>query len=236
MSHAQSPKIKVQKRSGVIIPHAPKWYQRLAAVAVFISLRALMATVRCRVRTPSEFLSPNAPTPVIFCLWHNRLASCIKVLDVHRRPHNAGAGMAALISASKDGAFLANILERFRVQPVRGSSSRRGAQAMLEMTTWAERGYDLTITPDGPRGPCYLVQDGVTSLAQVTGLPIVPVTFNLNWKISVKSWDRFQIPLPFARCEICVGEPIRVPPNANDAERETLRRQLEAELRAITKD
>ncbi len=236
MSHAQSPKIKVQKRSGVIIPHAPKWYQRLAAVAVFISLRALMATVRCRVRTPSEFLSPNAPTPVIFCLWHNRLASCIKVLDVHRRPHNAGAGMAALISASKDGAFLANILERFRVQPVRGSSSRRGAQAMLEMTTWAERGYDLTITPDGPRGPCYLVQDGVTSLARVTGLPIVPVTFNLNWKISVKSWDRFQIPLPFARCEVCLGKAIRVPATASDAEREELRRQLETEMRAITRD
>ena len=236
MPNAQSTKPKVQKRSGVIIPHAPKWHQRLAGFAIFISLRALMTTVRCRLREPSEFLSPNAPTPVIFCIWHNRLASCIKVLDVHRRPHNRGAGMAALISASKDGAFLANILERFRVQPVRGSSSRRGAQAMLEMTTWAERGHDLTITPDGPRGPCYLVQDGVTSLAQVTGLPIVPVTFNLNWKISVKSWDRFQIPLPFARCEVCVGKAVRVPPNASDDEREELRRQLETDLLAITRD
>ena len=236
MAEAQNPNPRPAKKSGVVIPHAPKWHQRLAAVAVFISLRALMATVRCRLRAPSEFLSPNAPTPVIFCLWHNRLASCIKVLDVHRRPHNRGAGMAALISASKDGAFLANILERFRVQPVRGSSSRRGAQAMLEMTTWAERGYDLTITPDGPRGPCYLVQDGVTSLAQVTGLPIVPVTFNLNWKISVKSWDRFQIPLPFARCEVGVGKAIRVPATASDAEREELRRQLEAEMHAITRD
>ena len=173
---------------------------------------------------------------MIFCIWHNRLASCIKVLDVHRRPHNAGAGMAALVSASKDGAFLSRILEWFHVQPVRGSSSRRGAQAMLEMTTWSERGYDLTITPDGPRGPCYEIQDGITSLAQLTGLPIVPVSFNLNWKISVKSWDKFQIPLPFARCEVCVGKTIRVPPNASDAEREDLRRQLEAELRALTRD
>jgi lysophospholipid acyltransferase (LPLAT)-like uncharacterized protein len=229
-------KSKPQRRSGVIVPHAPKWHQRLGAVAIFIALRALLLTVRCRLRAPSEFFAPNAPNPVIFCIWHNRLATCVKVLDVHRRPHNNGAGMAALISASKDGAFLARILEWFRVQPVRGSSSRRGAQALLELTTWAERGYDLTITPDGPRGPCYQIQDGITSLAQLTGLPIVPAALNLNWKISVKSWDRFQIPLPFATCEVRVGKPIRVPQNASDAEREELRRQLEAEMLAITQD
>ena len=224
------------RKSGVVIPHAPKWHQRLGAFAVFISLRALMFTVRCRLRTSSEFLAPGAPSPAIFCIWHNRLASCIKVLDVHRRPHNSGAGMVALVSASKDGAFLSRTLEWFRVQPVRGSSSRRGAQALRELTSWAERGYDVTVTPDGPRGPCYRVQDGITSLAQLTGLPIVPVTFNLNWKISVKSWDRFQIPLPFARCEVCVGKIIRVPADASDAMREELRRQLEADLRAITRD
>ena len=236
MSPVQHPKPKTHKRSGVIVPHAPKWHQQLGAFILFASLRALLLTVRCRMRSHSEFFAPSAPTPVIFCIWHNRLATCIKVLDVHRRPHNSGAGMAALVSASKDGAFLARILEWFRVQPVRGSTSRRGAQAMLELTTWAERGHDLTITPDGPRGPCYQIQDGITSLAQLTGLPIVPVTMNLNWKISVKSWDRFQIPLPFARCEVCVGKAVRVPQNASDAEREELRRQLETELRAITRD
>ncbi len=144
--------------------------------------------------------------------------------------------MAALVSASRDGAFLAAILERFDIQPVRGSSSRRGGQALIELTTWAERGYDLAITPDGPRGPCYQIQDGVMSLAQLTGLPIVPASLNLNWKIRAKSWDRFQIPLPFARCEIAVGKTFRVPQNASDAEREELRQQLETEMRAITRD
>lgn len=233
---ADPPRPPAKKRSGVVIPHAPKWHQRLGALVVFISLRALLTTVRCRMRARSEYFSPGAPAPVIFCIWHNRLATCVKVLQAHRRPNNAGAGMAALVSASKDGAFLARILEWFRIQPVRGSSSRRGAQAMLEMTTWAERGHDLTITPDGPRGPCYQIQDGITSLAQLTGLPIVPVALNLNWKIRIKSWDRFQIPLPFARCEVCVGKAIRVPQNASDEEREALRRELEAELRAITHD
>jgi lysophospholipid acyltransferase (LPLAT)-like uncharacterized protein len=224
------------KTSAVVIPHSPKWHQRLAAFVLFVALRGLLLTVRCRMKARSEFFSPGAPTPVIFCIWHNRLATCVKVLDVHRRPHNGGAGMAALVSASKDGAFLSRTLEWFGVQPVRGSSSRRGAQAMLEMTTWSERGFDLTITPDGPRGPCYQVQDGILKLAQLTGLPIVPTALNLNWKISVKSWDRFQIPLPFARCEVAVGKSFRVPANASEAELENLRAQLETELRAITRD
>src|ERR1017187_8149749 len=115
-----------RKSGGVVIPHAPKWHQRLGAFLLFISLRALLLTVRCRLRTPSEYLSPNAPAPVIFCLWHNRLATCIKALDAHRRPHNSGAGMAALVSASRDGAFLAGTLKWFGVHAVRGSSSRRG--------------------------------------------------------------------------------------------------------------
>ena len=65
------------------------------------------------------------------------------------------------------------------MQPVRGSTSRRGPQALLELTSWSERGYDLAITPDGPRGPCYVVQDGIMSLAQLTGLPILPVSYHL---------------------------------------------------------
>ena len=67
-------------------------------------------------------------------------------------------------------------------------------------------------------------------------MAIVPVSYHLNWKIQLKSWDRFQVPLPFARCEIAVGKPVRVPREAADAEREALRKQLEDELRSITRD
>jgi lysophospholipid acyltransferase (LPLAT)-like uncharacterized protein len=148
-------------------------------------------------------------------------------------PHRRLAG---LVSASRDGGLLAEILEQFNVEPVRGSSSRRGPQALIEMTTMAERGYDLAITPDGPRGPRYEVQDGVISTAQLTALPIVPVSYHVNWKIQLKSWDKFQIPLPFACCEITFGKIFRVPREATDAEREELRKQLEAELRAISRD
>jgi hypothetical protein len=152
------------------------------------------------------------------------------------QPRTASPGIAAMVSASKDGGFLAAILECFGVEPVRGSSSRRGPQALLELTTWAERGYDLAITPDGPRGPRYEFHEGAMSLAQVTGLPIIPFSFNLSWKITANSWDKFQIPLPFGRCEIMVGEALRVPREATDAEREVLRKELERRMRELTRD
>ena len=141
-----------------------------------------------------------------------------------------------MVSASKDGGFLAAILESFKVKPVRGSSSRRGPQALLELASWAERGYDLALTPDGPRGPRYNVQEGVTSLAQVTGLAVVPCSFNVGWKLQIKSWDGFQVPLPFSRCEMIFGAPVRIARDASDSEREALRQELERTLREMTKD
>jgi len=152
---------------------------------------------------------------------------------VHRRHPRK---LAALVSASKDGALLAAVLGRFGVEQVRGSSSRRGPQALLELTSHAQMGYDLAITPDGPRGPRYVVQEGVIALAQLTGLPIIPVTCNTRRKLCLKSWDRFQIPLPFSKCEVILNEPILVPRQAGEAEREERRSQLENCLRQNSTD
>lgn len=222
------------RASGVVVPNAPSRGQRMLAWMLANLVRLHTATLRYKVngaRGPAKL--PDSP--VIFALWHNRLGLCMKAYHSFVRPAHPTDHLAALISASKDGAFLAAILENFGVQPVRGSSSRRGAQALLELSSWAERGYDLAVTPDGPRGPCYVVQDGVMTLAQVTGLPIVPFSFRLNWKIKVKSWDRFQIPLPFARCEMFFGEPISVPRDVTDEERAKLRQRLHEELMVTTR-
>lgn len=172
---------------------------------------------------------------MIFATWHNRLGLCLEAYGKFHRsaPRN---GLAAMVSASKDGGFLAAILERFRVIPVRGSSSRRGSQALLELTTLAQRGIDLAITPDGPRGPRYQVQDGVMALAQLTGLPIVPFSYRAVWKVELKSWDRFQMPLPFSRCEMNAGRPVYVPRDISDADREALRRQLERTLMELSRE
>jgi len=223
-------------KTGVIVPHPPKWHQRVGAWILWAVFRLVSATLRYRIIDPHGFMTHQEIRQVLFCTWHNRLALSMEAYSIFGRRHHQAAGLAGLVSASRDGAFLAAILERFDIQPVRGSSSRRGPQALLELTTWAERGYDLAITPDGPRGPRYVVQDGAMALAQVTGLPIVPASYHLQWKIQLKSWDRFQIPLLFSRCEIAIGQVMRVPREASDAERESLRQQLEAELRAITRD
>jgi len=234
MSDARRP---AQKSNGVVVPHKPKWYQRIAAWLIFATIRAVSLTLRYDWNPRSKVTDKRPPGPGIYCVWHNRLALCLVAYDKYSKRFNTNTpGMAAMVSASKDGGFLSGILECFGVQPVRGSSSRRGPQALLELTTWAERGYDLAITPDGPRGPCYVVQDGVMSLAQLTGLPILPFTYNLQWKIRLKSWDRFQIPLPFSRCEMVLGNPVRVPREATDAEREELRQSLETILRGMSRD
>jgi lysophospholipid acyltransferase (LPLAT)-like uncharacterized protein len=235
---AEGPQRPVRKRksSGIVIPHAPRWYQRLAGRGIYALVRVVAATLRCRWTDRSGCFTGESPGPAIYCVWHNRLALCLIQYQHYAREYTHTPGLAALVSASKDGGFLAAVLECFGVEPVRGSTSRRGPQALLELTGWAERGYDLALTPDGPRGPAGVVQEGVIALAQVTGLPIIPASQCLGWKVRVNSWDRFQIPLPFSRCEMVVGKPIRVPRETSDAEREALRQQLENTLKEISRD
>jgi len=230
------PATLAKKSSGVVVPNQPKWHQRLAAFIVWSAIRLVPATLRYRWIDRSGMFDGPPPGPSIYCVWHNRLALCLVACYGYIKKRNRTAGLAAMVSASRDGGFLTGVLECFGVQPVRGSSSRRGPQALRELTTWARKGYDLAITPDGPRGPCYVVQDGVISLAQLTGLPIVPVGYHLGWKYCPKSWDRFQIPLPFSRCEIYYEKPIYVPRDNSPAVRETFRLQLENALKSISED
>ncbi len=224
------------KKSGVVIPHKARWSQRIAAALIYGLVRGVAATVRFQLHDPAGVLAATSKDQRIFATWHNRLAFSLVIYRRYALPYAPDRRLAGMVSASRDGGLLARILELFGVEPVRGSSSRRGPQALLEMVSWAERGYDLAITPDGPRGPRYEVQDGVIATAQLAGLSIVPMSYYLPWKVQLKSWDRFQVPLPFGRCEVSIGKVVRVPRETTEAERETLRRQLEAELRAITRD
>ena len=177
---------KARKRSsGVVVPNQPRWFQRLIAFIIFCSMRAYVFSLRISWDDPDN-LRDQIDGPAIYCLWHNRLVLCVAAYQENAKKRQMGKGMAALISASKDGALLAAILERFKVLAVRGSSSRRGPQALLELTSWAERDYDLAITPDGPRGPKYVVQEGAMSLGQLTGRPIVPFGFLRALEDSIK--------------------------------------------------
>jgi lysophospholipid acyltransferase (LPLAT)-like uncharacterized protein len=220
----------------VVVPHPARWHGKLAAALVFGLIRSVDATLRYDLRNPSGSLAAALEAPVIFAIWHNRLALCLMLYRRYVQRARPARKLAALVSASRDGGLLARVLEHFGVQPVRGSSSRRGAQAMLELTSWAARGYDLAVTPDGPRGPRYAVQEGVIAAAQLTGLAVLPVSYRLGWKYQLDSWDRFQIPAPLGRCTVQLGDLLRVPRELSDADREARRRDLEARLQAITVD
>lgn len=224
------------RSSRVVVPHATRWHQHLAARVVYAFIRIISVTLRYKWTDRSGFFAGGQAGPAVYCVWHNRLALCMTIYFGYIKKHNQTAGLSVMVSASRDGGFLAGILECFGIQPVRGSTSRRGHQALRELTTWARRGYDLAITPDGPRGPRYIVQEGIIALAQVTELAIVPVSYNLQWKIQLKSWDKFQVPLPFSRCEMIFEKPIRVPRHSSESDREKFRLQLEEALKSISVD
>lgn len=219
---------------GVVVPRTLPWQRRLLAGAVAGLIRLSLKTWRFRWRDSGTY--PETKGAVIFCVWHNRLLATLASYDDFIQSRWPDKGMAAMISASRDGAVLADIVERFGIQPIRGSTSRRGPQALLEATTWMERDYSIVITPDGPRGPVYNIQEGIIHLAQVTGRPIIPTSNFTSWKIRLRSWDRFQIPLPFARGQCYFGPPVWVRRDASESEREELRAKLQSSMCAITKD
>lgn len=224
------------KSTGIVVPNSLPWSGRLGAALIYALVRTVAATIRFRWSDLSGSLASSPQTQLIFCCWHNRLALSLMMYHHYIKQRAPSRRLAALVSASKDGALLARVLEWFGAQPVRGSTSRRGPQALLELTSWAEQGFDLAITPDGPRGPRYLVQEGIISLAQLTGLPIIPVSYYLAWKKCLRSWDRFQLPLPLTRCEVVIGAPIWVPRDTAESQREVLRQQVEQAMKSITRD
>lgn len=221
--------------SRVVVPRKLKWHHHLAAFLIFAGIRLISLTWRCRFIDVYGFLEqPHGP--MIFCLWHNRLGLSMTMWERFGRKKIHSSGLVCLISASHDGGVLARTLRYFKVDAVRGSSSRRGAQALLELTSHAERGYSIAITPDGPRGPRYVIQDGIIALGQLSGSPILPVSTSVRGKLTLKSWDRFQIPLPFARCEVRLGMPLLVPRELTDEHRAALRTELERRMMVLTED
>jgi lysophospholipid acyltransferase (LPLAT)-like uncharacterized protein len=189
-----------------------------AALAAFI-IRAIAATLRVTLVDRGGILNRPDNPPVIMAFWHNRLFLMAPFYDRFCRSR----GAMALISRSRDGQFISDVCAWFGIRSARGSSSRHGVAAALAAVHAArDEKLHIVITPDGPRGPRYRVQSGVLRLAQATGRPIVTVTTYVRWKWVFDSWDRFQLPLPFSRCQLVSGEPIFVPPDASGEDLEKL--------------
>ncbi|MCX6355607.1 MAG: lysophospholipid acyltransferase family protein [Candidatus Aureabacteria bacterium] len=165
----------------------------------------------------------------IYCFWHNRFLLMPYIYQRYR----GGKNICVMASLSKDGEYISDVLGGFGFEVARGSSSRGGEGAIMDMAAMLERGLDAAVTPDGPRGPVYRVQPGVIMLSQASGIPIVPASYDVTRKKRLKSWDRFIIPAPFSRAVLVYGDPIVVPNDADEAKREELRVRLENSLRDL---
>lgn len=152
--------------------------------------------------------------PLIYIFWHRH------ILFVIHRFKNCGA--RPLISLSSDGDLVAAVAAEFGMAPIRGSSSRGGARAFLEMArSIREEKARVLITADGPKGPARRVKEGAVQLAAKTGAWVVPISWSASRaKVLEKSWDRFLVPLPFGRIHFFHGAPLRIQPHLSAAELE----------------
>lgn len=136
-----------------------------------------------------------ADEPAALVIWHNRLF----VSAEYFRRYRTKRSVYALVSASKDGAWLAAFYRLIGLIPVRGSSSNFGREAGKALIEVMRQGHDIGITPDGPRGPMYVVEPGVLVVTRRNNAPMVLVGVEFTWAWRLKSWDGFYIPAPFSR-------------------------------------
>jgi len=206
------------------------WAKR-AQIAFFAGvgyplINALGHTLRWRVegadRYDAVLASGRQP---IMAFWHGRILS--GTLYCQRR------GIVVITSENFDGEWIARIIQRFGFGTARGSSSRGGLRAMLQLVRDMERGRPAAFTLDGPRGPARVAQPGAIWLARATGNPVVPFHMEASSKWTANSWDRTQIPKPFTTVAVAIGEPLDVPSDANDTDLETTRQALEGRLQVL---
>lgn len=158
----------------------------------------------------------------IFAFWHGRI---LPATYFWRR-----RSIVVMTSANFDGEWIAQIIERFGYGTARGSTSRGGRRALVQLRRDMRAGRPVAFTVDGPRGPARSAQPGAVWLAGLTGNPILPFHIEVDRYWEARNWDRTQVPKPYARAAIAVGEPIPVPTDADDAALEAKRAALEQAL------
>jgi lysophospholipid acyltransferase (LPLAT)-like uncharacterized protein len=162
----------------------------------------------------------------VYAFWHGRM---LIFTYSHRKRK-----IHVLISQHRDGEYIARIIHRLGFVSVRGSSTRGGSKALFEMCDKTAAGFDVAVTPDGPKGPGFKVRPGIMYVAQRSGMPIVPITNSASHRWNLSSWDRFLIPKPFSEAVILIGRPIYVSSESTTEELEEKRKELEKRMLELT--
>ena len=200
---------------------------RCADVAFFVLIRLIGVTIRWRVDNWHHYEEAAKDSLIpIYTFWHNRVF--LATYFWRRR------GIVVMTSQSFDGEYIARFIQRFGYGAARGSSTRGGVGAIIEMARLMRSGLPTAFTIDGPKGPRYEAKMGAVMLAKKTGNPILPFSITPSRFVKVKSWDHFQIPLPFTRALVEIGKPIFVAKDATEDSLEAKREELQKSLDELT--
>lgn len=196
---------------------------RLAAAAFRALIALIGRTVRLTVVGWSHHEAIQAAGKrFIATFWHDRIV--LATWFWRRR------GMVVMTSRSFDGEYIARFIQRFGYGAARGSSTRGGKEALDVMVDCLAHGMDAALTIDGPRGPRYVAKHGAVRLAALSGQAVLPFCISPRRFWTVRSWDRLQIPRPFTRAVVLIGEPIYVGASGEEA---AAQEKLQASLDAL---
>ena len=208
----------------------PLWRRRAPALVRRL-VQAYLLTCPCELVAAPEVkkLMASGP-PVIYTTWHCHLLS---PLFTARQFRGSQLPMVLMASPSRDGEFIAEAARGLGFIVLLGSRRKGGVQALRQMAAWFRRGYSCGMIADGSRGPARVAQKGPLYLARETQGVILPVAMAARRKLTFDTWDRFELPLPFSRLALLVGEPLRVGPEDRGPALEQKRLELEDRLNRL---
>jgi lysophospholipid acyltransferase (LPLAT)-like uncharacterized protein len=201
---------------------------RVADLIFFFAIKLAGLMTRFELEGIEHFEAIGAAGKIpIYTFWHDRIF--LSTYFWRKR------GIVVLTSKSFDGEYIARFIRRFGYGAIRGSSSRGGSKALVEMIKAMRRGLAMAFTVDGPRGPKYEVKAGPVFLAKKTGNPIMPFVIEPRRRWTTKTWDKMHIPKPFTLALTIIGEPIYVDANADESEIEIKLAELQRSLDGLVK-
>lgn len=221
----------LQKKSEEVYKPAPlsayKFTQRLtirlADFAFYVLISVIGKTLKFETEGWENFEAIEKAGKIpIYTFWHNRIfAGTYFFRD---------RGIVVITSQSFDGEYIARFIQRFGYGAIRGSSTRGGVKALVEMIRLMREGLPMAFTVDGPKGPRYVAKSGACLLAKKTGNPLMPFSVECKKFWTIKSWDKLQIPKPFSRVRVIIAAPIYVSKTADEKEIEKNREELQFKL------
>jgi lysophospholipid acyltransferase (LPLAT)-like uncharacterized protein len=208
--------------------HGLTGWRRAAVWPLTLLVRLWGRTLRFELSQEDRAVLEKKDESVAFVLWHNRL---FVTPEVNRR-YRQGRQLYCLVSASRDGAWLAAFFENVGMKTVRGSSSRLGREAASGLVSVLREGHDIGITPDGPRGPMYELKPGALIVPRRAQVPVLLLGAEFTRAFRLGSWDRFYLPMPFSRVRLLC----RTFDLGSFPERDEAARQMSARLAQINRD